>query len=120
MDVYQLLSNVEDLHNAVSSFAETLTVTQGFSDPGSGIPGSFGCTEANVFVELLDALGLTDLATDFRVGHADSEDADTVADMHEHWPDGIRGKGDTSDPFADMEGELIEAPLLHEALRDFS
>lgn len=130
-NIDQLVAELDELRDTVNDFADTFTRCQTFSDPGSGVAAALGCGEANAFADLLDVLGLTDLATDFRVAHADSEDEATVRDAHEHWPDGIHGqtesaedressasrqhyidtgrylkREDTSDPEADMEGEL--------------
>lgn len=59
------------LADSVEQFRRTFEVSRGMSQD---LPNAFGCSEAEAFADLLDALGLSDFADDFRQTHDEGEE----------------------------------------------
>lgn len=73
------------LAEAIENFKTRVAISQAFG-PDS-LPGAMSCGEANVFAELLDALGLTVEASDLRRWHLFSEGNPERDDWHDDWPE---------------------------------
>lgn len=79
--ISDLSESLTTLADAVGWFRATFSVSQGMSED---LPNAFGCSEAEAFTNLLDALGLGDLADDFRRTHDEGEEGD---DCEHSWHD---------------------------------
>lgn len=74
------------IRDAARDFASLVATTQMFTDPGSGVGGAMGCSEANAFSDLLEAVGLHQTAADFHRQHLESEEDEPDAlDNHAAW-----------------------------------
>lgn len=105
--IYAAAENLSALYDSVLAFDQSWRLTQEFTDPGSSVAASISCSAADALENLLSALGLEVLAHDFRVAHVHG-DAGDFGDYHADWAE---AKVDTSDPFADQEGELTAETL---------
>lgn len=68
-----MTENLTALADSVAYFKATFAVSQGMSE---NLPNAFGCSEAEAFTNLLDALGLDEFADDFRRAHDEGEEGE--------------------------------------------
>jgi hypothetical protein len=75
------LDNLAPLTNAIDDFGALFTVSRGL---GEQVGQVLTCSEANRFADLLDALGLSELAADLLSNHYHNGDTDD-AGWENHW-----------------------------------
>jgi hypothetical protein len=75
--------DVRKLADAIDDFRMTFKISQGFG-PDS-LPGVLACPEAESLADLLDALGLTQEASELREWHMKSESVEEYQEAHPSW-----------------------------------
>lgn len=83
-EIVAAVENLGALTSAAIEFERACQVTQEFTDPGSTVAGSFSCSAADAFEELLSALGLEIMASDFKAAHLKADDGE-FGYYHAHW-----------------------------------
>lgn len=77
------------LENAVEQFKDIITTNDTFGP--DALPSHMGCSEAVVFSELLDALGIPEEASSLRRWHffQDEEDGEDANGNHPDWTERV-------------------------------
>lgn len=110
------VENLTALADAVERFRETFAISCGMRED---LPNAFGCSEAEVFVGLLDAVGLSEEADDFRRAHDEGEeDEGCEHSWHHDDPEAEDDLGQT-EPDPEVGGAPVPAGLHedHDARR---
>lgn len=87
MNIERTVEELDLLNNAVKRFKNAVGVMGTFG--ADALPEHMACGEANVFAELLEALGMPDEASSLRQCHLDG-DEEGDEEMHSDWPEGRR------------------------------